>query len=457
MSCIISAPSSNSGKTLLSLVLTAWARSRNISIQPFKIGPDYLDSQYLSLISGRECRNLDLILSNKKLVRESFENFRTTAELSLIEGVMGLFDGIGATEEGSTASVAKFLNLPVVLVIDSCGQAASLAALVNGFKKHDPQIHIAGVVLNKISTNRHKELLKEVLSQIGTKFLGSLPKDPFLSLPSKNLGLTPARQINDIKVRMELWASIAEKSLDIKSFQKLLETPLSSKNTKNSFYFLKKENSNLSPCPIAVAKDSAFHFLYPETKDCLESLNMPVINWSPLNDEHFPKEAKGLIIPGGFPEEYAEELENCKKSLNDIRNIFGKLPIYAECGGMLLLGKSLATHNNKVYSMAGILPIHARKGPLKVGYRKTKGLGNSFIINKSEEFIGHEFHRWEIEIEMNKLNLKNKIKPAWEIQGWNIKKFQEGWSNKKLHASWIHLNWASNLNIVERFRNATFS
>ncbi|HJL69220.1 MAG TPA: AAA family ATPase, partial [Prochlorococcaceae cyanobacterium Gl_MAG_24] len=169
MACVIAAPASGTGKTLLSLVLTAWARSRGLSLQPFKVGPDYLDPQQLTVASEKPCRNLDLLLCGPDWVKESFHCFGGSADLALVEGVMGLFDGIGTSELGSTAAVARHLGLPVVLVVDASGQAGSIAALVKGFRDHDRQLKLAGVVLNRINSNRHKELLKEVLSSIGIK------------------------------------------------------------------------------------------------------------------------------------------------------------------------------------------------------------------------------------------------------------------------------------------------
>ena len=195
MAVVIAAPSSGSGKTLLSLVLLAWARCRGRTIQPFKVGPDYLDPQLLGATAGRSCRNLDLTLCGEAWVRRAFHGYARDTDLALVEGVMGLFDGVGCSQDGSTAAVTQQLNLPVVLVVDASGQAASLAAVVKGFRDHDPRLRFAGVVLNRVRSERHQHLLREVLASIDMPLLGCLPQHPALDLPSRHLGLAPAHEL----------------------------------------------------------------------------------------------------------------------------------------------------------------------------------------------------------------------------------------------------------------------
>ncbi len=462
MACVIAAPSSGSGKTLLSLVLTAWSRSRDLDIQLFKVGPDYLDPQQLSKVSRKPCRNLDLILSGKEWVKETFQHFGSAADLALVEGVMGLFDGVGSSDIGSTAELAKSLRLPVVLVVDAGGQAASLAALVKGFRDQDPEINLAGVVLNRISTERHKDLLEDVLATIGIKMLGWLPKSHQLNLPSKHLGLAPPNKLDEIDEKSKAWVSIAESNLDLERFKLLLKAPIKSQSSTSNLYH-SFVTSPLKQYPIAVAEDKAFHFRYQDTKDSLEAFGMPVIPWSPIENEGIPKEAKGIIIPGGFPEEFAKELSQCSRSLEELRRCFGRLPIYAECGGMLLLGETLTDLNGERHEMAGLLPINSKKGNLKVGYRSIKGIKDSLVIRQGEQFVGHEFHRWDINLNSYKSRFNEQAKidkfkvdlnSPWNIKGWGISQREEGWSNHIFHASWIHLHWASCTKLLKRWRNA---
>ena len=449
MACVISAISSNSGKTLLSLLLTSWLRSINKSVQTFKVGPDYLDPQQLTAVSNKACRNLDLILSGESWVKENFNHFGGLTDYSFVEGVMGLFDGIGSSSKGSTAELAKVLSLPVVLIVDARGKAASLAPLIKGFKEHDKELKIAGIVLNNVQTTKHEKILLEVLDQINIKSLGSLPLCKDLYLPARHLGLAPVHEILDLEIKVKKWASLAKDYLDIESFGKLLLAP---KHNKKTINFLPKKESEFV-YPIAIAEDKAFHFKYQETKELLEENGMPTIIWKPLENEKIPKEAKGLIIPGGFPEQHANQLSNSKISLDSIKMFSKKFPIYAECGGMMLLGKSIFDLEGKEHSMAGILPFKAKKGNLKIGYREVTSKNQSPITSPGSKLVGHEFHRWEITNESHSL----KINPLWDIKGWNIEIKNEGFCNHLIHASWIHLHWASSPLILENWKRSVIN
>ena len=446
MACVISAISSNSGKTLLSLLLISWLKSINKTVQTFKVGPDYLDPQQLTAVSKKACRNLDLVLSGESWVKENFNHYGGLTDYSFVEGVMGLFDGIGSSSKGSTAELAKVLNLPVVLIVDARGKAASLAALIKGFREHDKELKIAGVVLNNVQTPRHEKILFEVLDQINIKSLGSLPLCKDLYLPARDLGLAPAHEILDLDIKVKKWASIAKDYLDIESFRKLLSAPESNNKTIN--FLPKKETEFIHP--IAIAEDDAFHFRYQETKELLEENGMPTITWKPLENEQIPEEAKGLIIPGGFPERHANQLSNSKISLNSIKLFSKKFPIYAECGGMMLLCKSIFDLEGREYSMAGILPFKAKKGNLKIGYREAISKNKSPITTPGNKLIGHEFHRWEITNE----SYNSEINSLWDIKGWNLESKNEGFCNHLIHASWIHLHWASSPLIIENWKRS---
>ncbi len=464
MACVIAAPKSGSGKTLLSILLASWARCHGLSLQAFKAGPDFLDPQLLKKVSGNPCRNLDLFLSGADWVFKTFNTYGALGDLALVEGVMGLFDGIGSTNIGSTASLAKKLNLPIVFVVDAQGQAASLASLIKGFRDEDPELNFAGIVLNNIKSTRHKELLSEVITGIDMKMLGCLPKTPELNIPSENLGLIPVHEVNQISDRIKVWGELADSNLNMEFFIKLLKPPLKSKFNHNnlSIEYISNPSKN-NDFPVAIAQDKAFHFQYQDTKDFLEASGISLIPWRPLHDEPIPSIAKGLIIPGGYPEKYAQELSNCNRSLNALKMFYNKHPIYAECGGMLLLGKSIEDQESNTYQMAGILPFSAKKSKLEVGYRNLIGTRDSLLIKNQENLVGHEFHRWRIEIAMktninNHKNIKHQEKDnfqaPWKIQGWKTKAKLEGWSTNMLHASWIHLHWPSNPKLIERWKGS---
>ncbi|ABX09047.1 cobyrinate a,c-diamide synthase [Prochlorococcus marinus] len=450
MACVISAPASSSGKTILSLILAAWARSKGKSIQTFKVGPDYLDPQQLSLVTKRPCRNLDLTLSGPEWVQNSFSSHKNSAELTLIEGVMGLFDGVGSSREGSTSDIARLLNLPIVLIINASGQAASIGALVKGFRDTDLNLNIEGVVLNNVNTSRHRSLLTEVLEDMNVRVLGCLPNSEDLHLKSKNLGLSPPHELGRIEARIKLWKFIAEKYLDLNYFEKLLASPNCENKKSAKIIERKAKNKVLDKPLIAIAEDKAFHFNYPETKECLIEMGMEILTWEIIKDEPIPKEVKGVIIPGGFPEEFAEEISQCKRSLNSLQKIFCKRPIYAECGGMLILGNAIEDINGNEYPMTGLLPFKAREGSLKVGYRRLTAHKRSLILSPHQKLVGHEFHRWHLSINENKKDLS----PPWLSTGWGLDPVSEGWSNNLLHASWIHLHWPSSEKILDAWCNS---
>ena len=463
MAFVIAAPSSGTGKTILSILLTSWARENGLSIQPFKVGPDYLDPMQVSPIAGRPCRNLDLILCKSTWIKKNFLHYGGLTDLAIIEGVMGLFDGLGSTSKGSTADVAKTLDLPVVLVVNSSGQAASLAALVQGFRDMDSELKIAGVVLNNVNSNRHKILLTEVLNNIRMPILGVIPSDDRLKLPSRHLGLIPPHQIRNLENQKVCWATIAKNNLDISSFRHLLKAPKHLKGSVELITEKEQERRHKLPLrPIAIAEDEAFHFRYEETKEYFERLKMPLIGWKPTKNQELPKEAKGLIIPGGFPEEYAEQLSTASRSIQSIRSFFGKHPIYAECGGMLYLGDQIKTKNNKIYKMSGILPFQAERSKLTVGYRKIKSNRDSLILRSGDCLVGHEFHHWEIK-EKNDLQSKDlekyiyrglKLYNPWKVEGWGSKQRDEGWSNEIFHASWIHIHLPTAPKVLSLFRES---
>ncbi len=447
MACLIAAPSSGSGKTLLTLSLIAWARQQGQSIQPFKVGPDYLDPQLLTAASGRPCRNLDLSLCGEDWVRGSFLRHGSTADLAVVEGVMGLFDGIGPSSDGSSAAVAAALQLPVVLVVDASGQAQSLAALVRGFQQHDPSLRLAGVVLNRVSSPRHRELLDAVLEGIDVPLLGSLPRNLSLELPSRHLGLATAHELERLEGRLEAWASLAQEHLDLGALLPLLQPPSSRVPPLESLNAEPANGTSRSLLPVAVAQDAAFHFRYPEMQESLEALGMPVLSWSPLADEAIPEEATGLILPGGFPEQHAAALSECKQSLTALRHWFRQRPLYAECGGMLLLGQTLTDLEGRAHPMAGVLPFGARRGNLQVGYRQLTATADSLLLRKGERYVGHEFHRWSLET-------VGKEESLWQVEGWRSQRREEGWNLNHVHASWVHLHWGGCSTISCRWRAA---
>ena len=454
MSCVISSPSTDSGKTTLSLLISCWASSKGIKIQTFKVGPDYLDQQQLSSIGQPICRNLDVFLSGEKWVQRNFFKHSVKYEFSLVEGAMGLFDGLGSTSYSSTANLAKLLDIPIIFIVNARGQVASLLPLVKGFSDFDKGISIKGIIFNNVNSKRHKNLIKEVFDNENIEILGFLPSDSKITLNKANLGLISPLD-SDSKIDINYFASFAEKNLDLVSLKKYLISPkqILDSSSKEDFKIDKSK-------PIAIAEDKIFHFQYPDTKEFLLEIGIPLISWSIFDNEEIPKEAFSLIIPGGFPEKYAGHISDSERSLESLRE-FRKIGfIYAECGGMMILGDSIKDENGRDYKMSGILPFKSRKGKLSVGYRYMKGLTDSLIIKKNQLIKGHEFHYWEIESSLAKFDSSNgsskrEISSPWEIKSWGSEYKGEGWTDKKLHASWIHLHLPSCPEAAKNFIDTT--
>ena len=465
MACLIAAPCSGSGKTLLSLCLAALARRRHQALQPFKVGPDYLDPQLLAAVAGRPCRNLDPILCGESWLERSFLWHGARADRVLVEGVMGLFDGRGSGSEGSSAAVAAQLDLPVVLVVEASRQAGSLAALVRGFRDHGPpQIRLAGVVLNRVGSGRHQLLLAEALASIAVPLLGVLPHHPALDLPSRHLGLLPASELADLGERQAIWADLAERHLDIEALWPLLAPPPATSGTRDPIGSLLGEAHPGPRVPVALAGDAALHFRYPETAELLAAAGLDPIPWSPLADHPLPDDCGAVVLPGGYPELHAPRLGECRRSLGSLADAAARgVPLVAECGGLLLLGTSLADGEGQSHPMAGVLPFHGARGELSLGYRQASASGDGLLVRAGETYPGHEFHRWQLSpVGTGSGGSAGGVvgaaqAPLWRLEGWGSPGRGEGWGSSQLHASWLHLHWAGVPGLVCRLAQAARS
>ncbi|MFN9546939.1 MAG: cobyrinate a,c-diamide synthase [Cyanobacteriota bacterium] len=458
MSCLIAAPCSGSGKTLLSLSLAALARHRGARVQTFKVGPDYLDPQLLSAVSGRVCRNLDPLLCGDDWVKRSFQWHASQADCVLVEGVMGLFDGRGPTAEGSSAQVAELLHLPVVLVVEASRQAGSVAALVRGFRDHGPpRVRLAGVVLNRVGSVRHRALLEESLTSLGVAVLGVLPPHPALELPSRHLGLLPPHEVADLRARIEAWVQLAEAHLAMDRLWPLLApepnracpsdpitTTLAAAQPDQAASLAVVEGRGSGAeapwgKPVLIARDAAFHFLYPEVDELLAALGLQVRSWSPLADEPLPDNCGAVVLPGGYPELHGASLAAARQSRSSlVRASRQGVPILAECGGLLLLGQRLVDASGAAWPMAGVLPFEARPGSLSLGYRQARVERDGLLVRAGERWRGHEFHRWQL----HPCPLEPPGPSLWQLEGWGVTRSLEGWPTPTLHASWLHVHWA---------------
>ncbi len=399
MSIAIAGERSGVGKTTITLALLAALRRRQQTVQSFKVGPDYIDPMFHSYVTGRACRNLDPILTSPDYVRQCFDRHSSTADCNIIEGVMGLFDGAsGATDAGSTAQVAKLLNVPVVLILNCSSTSRSIAAIAHGYRTFDPQIQLAGVILNQVGSDRHLELLTAALLPLHLPILGVLRRRDDLKIPDRHLGLIPAGELTDLNATIDRLADVGETCFDWERLLPLLMAkPLRDDVSSSSPVFTPTpyRRGAFRPIRIAVAKDAAFNFYYADNLDLLAELGAELVEWSPLADPQLPPDICGLYFGGGFPEVFAEILaENCSAIAAVKAAIIGGMPTYAECGGLMYLSDRIIDFNDRSYTMVGIFPTTAVMGKkLTLGYRQLTLLEDSLILDAGDRVWGHEFHR----------------------------------------------------------------
>ena len=446
MSFVIAGASSGSGKTTLALAIMAALKKRGLSIQPFKSGPDYIDPGHHFDACGKKSYNLDTWMMGVDGVKNTFLKSMEHADIGIIEGVMGLFDGkAGAADEGSTAHLAKTLNLPVVLVIDASGMAGSVAAIVLGFESFDPQLNVAGVIFNKVGSERHFGMLKKAVElRCKSKVLGYLPKAIEPRIPERHLGLVTSRESGN-QERITKLIELAEEHFDLDSIISIGENPKKSDIEANQ----SMPQKTTAPV-IAVAYDDAFTFYYDENLELLEGYGAKVVYFSPLIDEALPKGTCGIYLGGGYPEIYARELSNNATLMAEIKKYVEKgIPLYAECGGLMYLGRGLIDLDGKNYKMANIYPWVSRMLSKRkaLGYREVVGRKNSLFLPEGERIRGHEFHYSEITIEEDCVSTYLVTDSAGKQHA------EEGYRYKNSLASYIHLHFARNPTIAQNFVN----
>ena len=375
---ILAAPSSGSGKTSLTFGLLAALRKAGTAVQGFKVGPDYIDPHYHALAAGRPCPNLDPWAMTPERMKSLLT--ASDADLCVIEGVMGLFDG-AQSGGGSTADLARTLGLPVVLVVDAKGMSGSVAALVHGFSRFDPSIDVAGVILNRVGSDRHESMLREALQDSGIPVLGSLPRLPSLSWPSRHLGLTLPQELPDMDAQARQLASVMAKQFDLSALHALARAlPAPAEPESAAAFFPSSAGS------IALASDDAFRFAYPHWLTGREH------RFSPLANQRVSDDADFVFLPGGYPELHAAKLSKADAFWDSLRAAAARgVTIYGECGGYMVLGEAL-TVNGTRFPMAGLLPVathYTTGGARTLGYRS---------LTAPEDFWagtalkGHEFH-----------------------------------------------------------------
>ncbi|MGB5900667.1 MAG: cobyrinate a,c-diamide synthase, partial [Geitlerinemataceae cyanobacterium] len=376
MVLVIAGDRSGSGKTTVTLALLAALCRRGVSVQSFKVGPDYIDPMFHQAVTGRPSRNLDPILTSEAYVGDCFLRHAPTAEYALVEGVMGLFDGASGTDDvASTAHIARLLDLPVLLVLDCSRLSRSIAAIAHGYRSFDPRVKIVGVVLNRVGSDRHLELLKDALESINLPVLGVLRRQDNITIPDRHLGLVPTDELDRLPPILDRLADLGNTCFDWENLLPLLKTietfPKSDSEPRTSH----------STTRIAIARDRAFSFYYADNLDILQQFGAQLVPWSPMADFQLPENVSGLYLGGGFPEVFAEELSTNLKMREAVKAAVKLgMPTYAECGGLMYLSRDLIDFEGQSRSMVGILPTTAVMGnKLTLGYRQALALQDSSL------------------------------------------------------------------------------
>jgi len=469
---VVAAPASGHGKTTVATGLMAALSARGMAVSGHKAGPDYIDPGYHALATGRPARNLDPVLCGADTIPPLFAYGAAGAEIAVVEGVMGLFDGRGATAEGSTAHVAGLLGAPVVLVVDASAQGRSVAALVSGFASFDAGVRVAGVILNRVGSARHEQILRDALAGIGMPVLGALRRDDAVAVPSRHLGLVPAAEregaARDAIGRL---AALVTEFMDLDAVISLARQagPLSTTpwdpasavaGSAEPPVIMTSAASRRHPSHdhdpgerddarvawsgiggqrgrpvVAVAGGAAFTFCYTETVELLTAAGADVVTLDPLRDEALPDGTGALVLGGGFPEVHAGDLSGNEPLRADVARLARSgAPVVAECAGLLYLAAELDG-----LPMCGVLDATARMTPtLTLGYRDAVATGSSVLTPAGMAVRGHEFHRTTVVS-------GNPAAPAWSFGG-----KEEGFVRAGVHASYLHLHWGGYPGLARR-------
>ena len=470
MGLVIAGERSGVGKTTVTLALLAALRQQQDIVQSFKVGPDYIDPMFHRYVTERYCYNLDPVLTSESYIRECYARHAQTAAYALVEGVMGLFDGASGDDDwASTAHIARLLDLPVLLVLDCSRISRSVAAIAHGYRTFAPRLKLAGVVLNRVGGDRHLDLLKTALTSIDIPILGVLHRQDRITIPDRHLGLVPTAEITELDAIIHRLAELGKVCFDWERLLPLLAVDGGAGGAAGGAGGADREErdretweaepSTINHQPIqnpkskirlAVARDRAFNFYYPDNLLLLEHLGAELVFWSPLEDGRLPEDIQGFYFGGGFPEVFAEGLAGNQRVVRQVRSaIRAGMPTYAECGGLMYLSQQIIDFANRAWPMAGILPCQIKMGErLTLGYRQATALQNSPLILAGETVWGHEFHRSTL-CPLSK-------QPLYQIQGYgpNRTKESEGWRVYQVHASYVHLHWGANPDMPKRFLTA---
>ena len=479
---VVAGTHSGVGKTTLATGLMAALKKRERPIQGYKVGPDYIDPSYHAAATGVASRNLDRWLLGENLPSIFAQSSRE--RWAVVEGVMGLFDGMSGTAGfGSTADVAKLLHAPIILIIDASSMSRSVAALVHGFNTFDPEVNLQGVILNRVKSLAQEKILREALSDLRIPVLGVLPKEGALHLPERHLGLIPVgesglmegfidtlselitnhidlEQVESIMLNAPDLSELVQLKLNIETSETIDSSGESPPNRKfqdkdlaaqKESNFTEAEYKGAFPRPfrLGLALDEAFLFYYQDALDLAESLNCTIVPFSPLHDQALPQNLDGIFLGGGFPELHLQHLSENHSFLNSLRAYAASgQPIYAECGGYMYLGQSVTDFEGREIALAGLIPMKAEmtKRLQGIGYRRGVFREDNFLGPQGTTVQGHEFH-------YSRVTYEQEFPAAYELFKGDHADRMEGYARDNIVASYLHLHFSGHPGLLEHWFN----
>jgi cobyrinic acid a,c-diamide synthase len=452
---IIAGMSSSVGKTTITVGLIEALRRRGLSVQSFKVGPDYIDPTYHALATGRPCRNLDAWMVPPDRVLASFRRATRDVDVAVVEGVMGLYDGLGYDDEaGSTAAMSKLLDAPVVLVVDASKMARSAGAIALGYRQFDPDLKLAGFIANRVGSDGHGRGVASAIERAtALPVFGWLPRDPRLAIPERYLGLVPTGEPGRWTDFVEAAGETVARHLDLDRILTIArQAPVPGETEWKDPIDSPEAHANGDRPVIAVARDEAFHFTYPENLERLEAAGAEVAFFSPMRDGRLPPRTAGVMLSGGFPELYAADLSSNVSLRAALREAHDRrMPIYAECGGLMYLTEAIVDGQGQEHPMAGLLPGRSMmSGRLTLGYRQGRAARDSWLFKAGEAIRGHEFHysSWIDRPDGLPAAFERTSREADDPDG------PEGAYRQNLWASYVHLHFDGFPELATRFVEA---
>lgn len=440
---LIAGTHSGVGKSTVSMGIMAAFRANGLIVQGFKVGPDYIDPSYHTAITGRPSRNLDSWMLTKETVLDVFSSASVDADISIIEGVMGFYDGKDPLSiEGSTAEISLLLQCPVVLVIDASGMARSAAAVVKGYQSLDPRVQIAAVIANRVGGEGHFRLIQSAVEQsCGVAVVGYLTSRPGIHVPERHLGLIPAIERGDHTHLIEQLSGMVTSSVSLDTLLSIANTAPDIELPVHPLMVKVAPSEPSNRVRIAIARDAAFNFYYEENLELLKRYGAELVFFRPLDGEKIPDDVDGLYIGGGFPEEFAAKLSSNVEVTQQFRSkIDGGLPTYAECGGFMYLTEALTDVQGQTHPMVGIIPAHVTMQTRLsgFGYREMTGGEGNWLLKPGQIARGHEFHYSSVEYRLPTSN-------AYEATGTTpVPLNGEGYLKDNVIAGYTHLHFSSN-------------